>query len=80
MQGKKVTKKNSHNFVILSTSRIVQEKIRFKIYNQLGMLVFSGHSETNKQLVDVSSLANGVYFIEINSSKTEKMLKLVKAD
>lgn len=55
-------------------------KINFIIYNQLGAQVYSGNATTGKHSLDISELANGIYFLKLSSSDRDRMIKLVKVD
>ena len=52
---------------------------RFEIYDALGHLVKSGDlTETRKQLLDISSLRKGLYFIRITGGSDSVVKKFVK--
>ena len=41
----------------------------YKVYNQLGKVVLSGNVNQSKQQIDISNLANGIYFLEIGNGE-----------
>ncbi len=54
------------------------ENADFKIYNVIGENVFSGRTATSKESLDISSLKNGLYFVEIISNTKRYSAKFVK--
>ena len=56
------------------------EKVEFKIYDGLGMLVYTGVVVNDKRVVDISHLAKGLYFVELSSGKQIAVLKLIKTE
>ena len=50
----------------------------YTIYNSLGQVVGNGKFASNQQPVDVSTYANGIYFIRINSADSAKTLQFIK--
>jgi len=58
---------------ISSENNLIKE---IKIYSILGTLVLK--QEKNSELIDVSSLTNGVYFIEIYSPNGKSVKKFIK--
>lgn len=57
-------------FDMLYISNLLNENLNVKIYNAVGEIVYL---EKNKNGIDLSPLAQGVYFIEINNFKGENM-------
>jgi hypothetical protein len=55
-------------------------KTSFKVYNQLGILVYTGNVFFEKQQIDLSGLAKGIYYVHIGKEKTGKVLKLIKSE
>lgn len=55
-------------------------KTSFKVYNQLGILVYTGNVILEKQPIDLSGLAKGIYYVHIGKEKTGKVLKLIKSE
>lgn len=52
----------------------VSDNASYEIYNVLGAKVLSSNLKLNKK-IDVTSLVNGVYFINVNNSKSLKFIK-----
>jgi hypothetical protein len=50
----------------------------YTIYNSLGQVVGNGKFASNQQSVDVSTYANGVYFVKINGEGSAKTLQFIK--
>jgi hypothetical protein len=50
----------------------------YTVYNSLGQVVGNGKIEGNNQPVNISSYANGVYFIKLQSGATTQTLEFVK--
>jgi hypothetical protein len=50
----------------------------YTIYNSIGQVVGSGKFASHQQPVDVSTYANGIYFIRINSADSAKTLQFIK--
>jgi hypothetical protein len=50
----------------------------YTICNSLGQVVGNGKFASNEQPVDVSTYANGIYFIRINSADSAKTLQFIK--
>lgn len=58
---------------------IIQLKHRdealFKIYDNLGQLVYSGKLTKDANQIDLNSLAAGIYYLKLDSQKTYKLIK-----
>ncbi len=51
----------------------------YRVYNSLGMLQFSDNAQgSTVERLDVSSLNNGVYFIEVTTETHEKIIKKIE--
>ena len=56
----------------------VSEKVSFKVYNTIGQKLLEHHTENQRNIsIDVSQLANGIYYLKSNlvNSPTYKFLK-----
>jgi hypothetical protein len=52
----------------------------YKIYDQLGILVQFGKVSSQKQYIDLSAFASGVYFVQFIEENNVRIVKLVKTD
>lgn len=60
-------------FTIYSDREPIKQVV---IYDSLGKIIHSElYSETNSVTIDVSGIAEGMYFIEINNNETSKLVK-----
>lgn len=48
------------------------------VYNNLGQVIANGNITTDNTNIDISTLANGVYFIKVNGGNTTETLQFVK--
>ena len=53
-------------------------EFQYSIFNTNGMLVLRGTSKTKQKTIDVSSLAKGVYFINISNSEGSLSKKIIR--
>jgi len=60
----------------LNQDFIRDKNISYKIYNPIGQVCESGELKTNS--INVSSLAEGCYFVEISSGNFNKVMKFIK--
>jgi len=60
----------------IETSAVVD----FKIYNQLGMLVHKGNVEDDGQMIDISKLSNGIFFLELSNASRGNYFKIIKTE
>ncbi len=52
--------------------------IKLTVLNALGQTVYLNQSPENKQQIDISTFATGIYFVKIESDAFQKVFKLVK--
>jgi hypothetical protein len=62
--------------VEFSTNEIKDKKIY--ITNTLGQVVYSLENLNIKQEIDISNLASGIYYLKIQNSSTQKVVKIIK--
>jgi hypothetical protein len=62
--------------VEFSTNEI--KDIKFKIINNLVQEVYSSNNPTQKQEIDLSFLASGIYYLKIQSASEQKVVKIIK--
>ena len=67
---------NPNNGVLYFKSSSITQII---IYNTIGYEVMRINNNSNDDMVDISHIGNGVYFLEINQNKKIKRYKLIKA-
>jgi endonuclease I/chitodextrinase len=66
----------SGSFVTVQLQNTDSEKISFKISNTLGQIVHQGEITNNK--INVNSLRNGIYIIEVNDGEEKMIKKFIK--
>lgn len=66
----------SHGLINLETFA----PIRVRIYSELGILVFENNMETGIYSIDLSMLANGVYFLKAENTTTSQNIRILKLD
>jgi len=66
---------NSGEFVV-ELANGAEKQIRVTDIN--GRLVYSGNSSNDKTTVNIASLANGIYYVQIRSGNTDEVIKVVK--
>lgn len=57
---------------------LLSEEYKYEIHTVMGTKVKSGVITSDEQLIDISSLSNGIYLIKINSDTTSKIRRLIK--
>jgi hypothetical protein len=63
--------------IITLSSDIPLEQVTLKIYNVFGQLVLEKNNlKSNQQVLDLSGLKKGIYFIRVDSDKESFLLKL----
>lgn len=63
-----------NNFILNNTTAIDN----VSVYNTLGQLVFIKSINNTKATIDFSALENGIYFVEIQTAKSRKTIRVVK--
>jgi len=67
---------NPNNGIFTFDSDLTLENI--KVYDLFGQLVFSKKTNKNITLVDLTNLANGVYFLKANNYEANLSVKIIK--
>ncbi len=52
--------------------------IKLTVLNALGQIVYLNQSPENKQQIDISTFATGIYFVKIESDAFQKVVKIIK--
>jgi len=72
----------SDNFINISYYTTDKSQIKIAIYSYLGLMAgeyeFNTFTGLNANTIDVSSLSQGIYFLEINFNRQKKVIKFVK--
>lgn len=50
----------------------------YTVYNNLGQVMANGNITTDNTNIDISGLANGIYFVKVNGGSTTETLQFVK--
>ena len=59
---------------VLTVDNPASEKQAMRISNELGQVVRYEMLGSGKNVIDLTSLSNGVYFIQLGDSKVEKLV------
>lgn len=62
----------------INYGKIKSKKTILTIYSTLGQLVFSTTTASQKQILDLSYLASGIYYVELESDFGKRLFKLIK--
>jgi hypothetical protein len=54
------------------------ENIKLKLYNSQSQLVYSIYKLKTKQEIDLSFLANGIYYLKVENNSEQKVFKIIK--
>ncbi|MEI6022014.1 MAG: T9SS type A sorting domain-containing protein, partial [Bacteroidota bacterium] len=66
----------SNGLLMIETEQVID----IKILDQLGKIILSKHISENSCSLNLSTLSNGIYFIQVNDGKKTKTLKWLKTD
>ncbi|MDP2176469.1 MAG: T9SS type A sorting domain-containing protein [Bacteroidota bacterium] len=66
----------AQNEILILNNHNIEELINWRIINTIGKTVLSGESEQN-QKIDISSLSNGIYYLQINQFDKIENIKLI---
>lgn len=67
----------THAFFTIKLNSLLEE-YKYEIHTMMGTKVKSGVISSDEQLLDISSLSNGIYLIKINNDNTSKIKTLIK--
>lgn len=65
----------NQQFVSIRLPLTIESDVFIKVFDLSGSLVYSSFFESNNFLMDISSLNNGLYFIEISNQENVKAIK-----
>ena len=65
-----------NDFLTVKTS--LNEELQISVYNLLGVLINKTTSKQNSTKVDMNSLSNGLYFVNITAGSRATSLKIIK--
>ena len=68
----------SDNITVQISSDYDLSETKFFVTNSLGQLLFTFYSNTNSQLLNLSSLSSGMYFLTVQNNSNKKTVKIIK--
>ncbi|AXG73441.1 T9SS C-terminal target domain-containing protein [Flavobacterium arcticum] len=68
----------ANNTINISTTATTSLPDSYAIYNSLGQLVGNGKVTSTTTTINISTYANGMYFIKVNKGNTSETLRFVK--
>lgn len=64
--------------LILDFDKVTNYEIKLTIINSLGQIIFSLNNSSQKQKIDLSFLATGIYYLKVQSYSEQKLFKIIK--